>query len=55
MKLAENGALGIILPDISKETFFASILRDKAFPRKTFSIGHANEKRYYVEARKIRM
>ena len=55
MKLAENGALGNILPDISKETFFDSILRDKAFPRKTFSIGHANEKRYYVEARKIRM
>ena len=54
MKLSENGALGVILPDISKETFFLSILRDKAFPRKTFSIGHANEKRYYVEARRIR-
>ena len=53
-KLAENGALGIILPDISKTTFFSSILSDKAFPRKTFSIGHANEKRYYIEARKIR-
>ena len=52
--LAADGALGIILPDISKETFFDSILKDKAFPRKTFSIGHANEKRYYIEARKIR-
>ena len=52
--LAAKGAIGIILPDISKETFFQSILTDKAFPRKTFSIGHANEKRYYIEARKIR-
>ncbi len=51
--LAGKSAIGIILPDISKETFFQSILRDKAFPRKTFSIGHANEKRYYVEARMI--
>ena len=52
--LAAKGALGIILPDISKETFFRSILSDKAFPRKTFSIGHAEEKRYYIEARRIR-
>ena len=52
--LAVKGALGIILPDISKETFFRSILSDKAFPRKTFSIGHAEEKRYYIEARRIR-
>ena len=53
-ELSGKGALGLILPDISKETFFQSILTDKAFPRKTFSIGHANEKRYYIEARKIR-
>lgn len=53
-ELSGKGALGIILPDISKETFFQSILSDRAFPRKTFSIGHANEKRYYIEARKIR-
>ena len=45
---------GIILPEVSKETFFESILHDRAFPRKTFSIGHANEKRYYFEARKIK-
>ena len=48
------GNLGIILPDISKESFFDAIIRDGAFPRKTFSIGHANEKRYYMEARRIR-
>ena len=48
------GNIGIILPDVSKDTFFESILKDKAFPRKTFSIGHANEKRFYMEARKIK-
>ncbi len=53
-ELAKKGAIGIILPDISKDSFFSSILNDRAFPRKTFSIGHANEKRYYIEARKIR-
>ena len=53
-ELAGKGALGLILPDISKETFFQSILKDRAFPRKTFSIGHANEKRYYIEARRIK-
>ena len=54
VRLASEGAIGVILPDISKETFFQSILHDRAFPRKTFSIGHANEKRYYIEARRIR-
>ena len=46
--------VGIILPEVSKETFFDTILRDRAFPRKTFSIGHAHEKRFYFEARKIK-
>ncbi len=50
----EKGNLGIILPDVSKETFFEAIIKDKAFPRKTFSIGHANEKRFYMEAKRIR-
>lgn len=45
--------LGIILPDIAKENFFSDMLQDGAYPRKTFSIGHANEKRYYMEARRI--
>lgn len=49
----EKGNLGIILPDIHKEDFFSDMLKDGAYPRKTFSIGHANEKRYYMEARRI--
>ena len=51
---SENGNIGLILPDVSKESFFDSIIKEGAFPRKTFSIGHANEKRYYMEARKIK-
>ncbi len=50
---SKDGNIGLILPDISKETFFSDMLKDGAYPRKTFSIGHANEKRYYMEARKI--
>ena len=50
----KDGNLGIILPDVSKEKFFSDMLKDGAYPRKTFSIGHANEKRYYMEARKIK-
>lgn len=51
---SKDGNLGVILPDISKQSFFSDMLKDGAYPRKTFSIGHANEKRYYMEARKIR-
>ena len=51
---AKKGNLGIILPDVSKENFFSDMLKDGAYPRKTFSIGHANEKRYYMEARRIK-
>ncbi len=50
----EEGNIGIILPDVDKTTFFESVIKEGSFPRKTFSIGHANEKRYYMEARRIR-
>lgn len=49
----EAGNAGLVLPDIAKHTFFDTIRKDKAFPRKTFSMGEATEKRYYLEARKI--
>ncbi|MGH0051859.1 MAG: DUF1015 family protein, partial [Sphaerochaetaceae bacterium] len=49
----KEGNIGLILPEVSKANFFASIIKDKAFPRKTFSMGEAHEKRYYMEARKI--
>lgn len=49
----KDNNIGIFLPAISKDTFFRTIVKDKTFPRKTFSMGEANEKRYYVESRKI--
>ncbi|MDC7228953.1 MAG: DUF1015 domain-containing protein [Sphaerochaetaceae bacterium] len=50
---SKDGNIGLILPEVSKSTFFDSIIRDNALPRKTFSMGEAHEKRYYMEARKI--
>ena len=53
-KLAEEAnSIGFELPVIDKNKFFRGIIEDGVFPRKTFSTGHAQEKRYYLEARKI--
>ena len=47
------GSIGFHLPAISKHDLFRTIVRDGALPRKTFSMGEADEKRFYLEARKI--
>ncbi|KIH75998.1 Protein of unknown function [Geoalkalibacter ferrihydriticus] len=44
---------GFYLPAISKHDFFRTIVIDGALPRKTFSMGEADEKRFYLECRKI--
>lgn len=49
----EPNSIGFALPVIDKNKFFKGIIEDGVFPRKTFSTGHAQEKRYYLEARKI--
>ena len=51
--LAARGATGILLPALDKGRFFSIIARDGILPRKTFSMGEAHDKRYYLEARKI--
>ena len=51
---AERGATGILLKPIDKDSFFAYIVKNGTLPRKTFSMGEANEKRYYMEARKVK-
>lgn len=51
---SEEGNIGLFLPAIDKGTFFETIIKDGALPRKTFSMGEANEKRFYMEARKIK-
>ncbi len=52
-KLASAGNTGILVPAISKDTFFATVEKEGVFPRKTFSMGEAFEKRFYLEAKKI--
>lgn len=49
-----EGNIGLLLPGIEKDTFFDTIISDGSLPRKTFSMGDANDKRFYLEARKIK-
>ena len=49
----DENSIGFVLPDMSKDQLFPTVICDGALPRKTFSMGHAEDKRYYVEARKI--
>jgi len=49
----EPGCVGFYLPAISKHDLFKTIVLDGALPRKTFSMGEADEKRFYLECRKI--
>jgi hypothetical protein len=44
---------GFYLPGMSKSDLFRTVILDGALPRKTFSMGEAREKRFYMEARKI--
>ena len=45
--------IGFVLPALAKDDFFRTIIRDGALPRKTFSMGEADEKRFYLEWRLI--
>ena len=47
------GNIGFILPDIAKNDLFRGVVFDGVLPRKTFSMGEAHEKRYYMEAKMI--
>ncbi|MCL2555994.1 MAG: DUF1015 domain-containing protein [Firmicutes bacterium] len=49
----ENG-IGIVLKSMQKDELFEFVVKNGVLPRKTFSMGEANEKRYYIEARKIK-
>lgn len=48
-----DGCLGFILPPIDKAGLFPSLIKSGAFPRKSFSVGSACDKRFYLEARFI--
>ncbi len=49
----KKGAVGILLPVPEKSSLFETVIADGALPRKTFSMGEAHEKRFYLEAKKI--
>ena len=50
---SKDGQMGILLPPIAKDSFFATINGRGPLPRKSFSMGEASEKRFYVEARRL--
>jgi len=51
---SKEGNMGFIIPRIEKNQLFKTVMADGVLPRKTFSMGNASDKRYYVEARKIK-
>lgn len=48
-----ENTVGFLLPAMAKEQLFPTVVADGALPRKTFSMGHAEDKRYYIECRRI--
>ena len=51
---AQENAIGFLLPAMEKSQLFRGVIADGILPRKTFSMGHAREKRYYLEGRAIK-
>ena len=51
--LAQKGAVGILLPEFAKSDLFRGVVAGGVLPKKTFSMGEATEKRYYLECRRI--
>ena len=48
-----SGCVTIMLPALNKQELFESIEHFGPYPKKSFSIGHADEKRFYLECRRI--
>ncbi len=49
---AQEGTIGLILPGIDKNALFKGVMQGGVLPRKTFSMGAAREKRYYLEGKR---
>jgi hypothetical protein len=47
-------AIGFLFDGMAKEELFSTVITDGALPRKTFSMGHAEDKRFYTEVRRIK-
>ena len=50
---SKPGTVGFLLPEIDKYSFFEDVKKLGVLPRKTFSMGEADEKRFYMEAKRI--
>lgn len=50
----QEGSVGFLLPPMEKHELFRGVIAGGVLPRKTFSMGHAREKRYYLEGRMIK-
>lgn len=53
-RLAKEGGISFLFRGMEKSDLFPAVEKDGSLPRKTFSMGHAYDKRYYIEGRKIR-
>lgn len=51
--LVNSGAVAVLLDVMEKSELLPAVIRDGALPRKTFSMGEAQDKRYYLECRKL--
>ena len=52
LAVADN-SIGFIVDAMEKDDLFMTVIKDGALPRKTFSMGEAHDKRFYLEAKKI--
>ncbi|MBQ9132365.1 MAG: DUF1015 family protein, partial [Clostridia bacterium] len=50
----QKNAVGFLFDGMRKDELFRTVIYDGALPRKTFSMGHAQDKRYYLECRKVK-
>ena len=53
--IKKENSIGFIFSGMTKDALFPTVMFDGALPRKTFSMGHAEDKRYYMECRKIKL
>lgn len=49
----KENSIGFIYDGLKKNDLFQTVIKDGALPRKTFSMGEAHDKRYYLEAKRI--
>ena len=50
----KQGNVSVLMPSISKGDLFDMVMLAGVLPRKTFSMGEADDKRFYIEAKKIK-